>query len=50
MATNDIVQMSVKISEGLRSEVKIMAIKKGEKINDILARYIAEGVANDKTE
>jgi len=42
------VQMSVKITADLRNQVKIMAIMKGERINDTLARYIAEGVAHDK--
>lgn len=49
--TMPIVQMSIRLDEELRNQVKIHAINKGEKINDLLVKYISEGLERDlKTE
>lgn len=45
--TMPIVQMSIRLDEELRNQVKIFAINKGEKINDLLVRYISEGLERD---
>lgn len=45
--TMPIVQMSIRLDEELRNQVKILAINKGEKINDLLVKYISEGLERD---
>lgn len=48
MAEVGIVQISARGSIALRNEVKIMAIKKGVTVNDLLLKYIEEGLKRDK--
>lgn len=44
-----IVQMSIRIDEELRNNLKIHAIHKGIKINDLLTQYLSEGLERDKS-
>lgn len=48
MAEVGIVQISARGTVTLRNEVKIMAIKKGITVNDLLLKYIEEGLERDK--
>lgn len=42
-----IVQMPVRIDAKTRNELKILSIKKGISLNDLLIGYIMEGFAKD---
>lgn len=42
-----IVQMPVRIDAGTRNNLKILAIKKGISLNELLLKYIMEGYSND---
>lgn len=44
-----IVQMSMRLPETLRNDLKIQAISNKEKINDLLIRYMQEGLARDQS-
>lgn len=41
------VQMSIRLNEKLRDDLKIHSIKEKIKINDLLVRYIEEGLERD---
>ena len=41
------VQMSIRLDEELRNQLKIRAITKGVKINDLLVEYLAAGLKAD---
>lgn len=45
-----IVQMSIRLEDDLRDQLKIKAITKGVKINDLLIGYLSDGLENDKDE
>lgn len=48
--TDKIVQMSMRLPETLRNDLKIQAISNNEKINDLLVRYMHEGLSRDQSE
>ncbi len=50
MADKKIVQIAMRADAELKNEVKIMAIKKGITMNDLLVRYVKDGVERDKRE
>lgn len=47
---NRIVQMPVRIDAKTRNELKIVAIKKGMSLNDLLMEYIMDGFSKEKKE
>jgi len=44
-----IVQMSMRLPDSLRNDLKIQAITNNEKINDLLVRYMREGLERDQS-
>jgi hypothetical protein len=50
MADNEIVQIAMRAEVDLKNEIKIMAIKKGITMNDLLIRYVNDGIERDKRE
>ena len=50
MANKEIVQIAMRAGVELKNEVKIMAIKKGITMNDLLVRYVTDGIERDKRE
>ncbi|WP_176720181.1 MULTISPECIES: hypothetical protein [Methanobacterium] len=50
MADNEIVQIAMRAEVDLKNEIKIMAIKKGITMNDLLIRYVKDGIERDKRE
>lgn len=50
MADEKIVQIAMRTEADLKTEVKIMAIKKGITMNDLLVRYVKDGIERDKRE
>ena len=50
MANKEIVQIAMRAEVDLKNEVKIMAIKKGITMNDLLVRYVTDGIERDKRE
>lgn len=44
-----IVQMSMRLPDSLRNDLKIHAITNNEKINDLLVRYMREGLERDQS-
>jgi hypothetical protein len=50
MAYTEIVQIAMRAEAELKNEVKIMAIKKGITMNDLLVRYVKDGLERDKRE
>lgn len=47
---NKIVQMPVRIDNRTRTELKILALRKGISLNDLLLRYIMEGYNKENKE
>lgn len=45
---NKIIQMPIRIKDGIRDELKIVAIKKGLTLNELLLEYVMEGYKKDK--
>lgn len=43
-----IVQMSIRIDSEIRDQLKITAIKKGIKINDLLVSYLEKGLKKEE--
>lgn len=50
MADKEIVQIAMRAEVELKNEIKIMAIKKGITMNDLLVRYVKDGIERDKRE
>ncbi|MEL7670247.1 hypothetical protein [Methanobacterium sp.] len=50
MADEEIVQIAMRAEVDLKNEIKIMAIKKGITMNDLLIRYVKDGIERDKRE
>ena len=44
-----IVQMSMRLPDSLRNDLKIQAITNNETINDLLVRYMREGLERDQS-
>lgn len=50
MTDKKIVQIAMRAEAELKNEIKIMAIKKGITMNELLVRYVKDGVEQDKRE
>lgn len=50
MTDREIVQIAMRTKVELKNEIKIMAIKKGITMNDLLVRYVKDGIERDKRE
>lgn len=50
MTDEEIVQIAMMAEVELKNEIKIMAIKKGITMNDLLVRYVKDGIKRDKRE
>lgn len=50
MADKEIVQIAMRTEIELKNDIKIMAIKKGITMNDLLVRYVKDGIERDKRE
>ena len=47
---DEIVQLSIRIDKNIRQKVKIMALKKETTVNDLVTKYIVEGLAKEDVE
>ncbi|MEN6553330.1 MAG: hypothetical protein ABFC34_10665 [Methanobacterium sp.] len=50
MPDKEIVQIAMRAEVKLKNEIKIRAIKKRITMNDLLVRYVKEGIERDKRE